>query len=95
MKIHFEDICAEYGVTARPKFLNQSADPAGAGFKKSWRALLPVIFSDGREVVGEGNDDSPIEAIKIAFRDAIRRYLLRYTPEKIDLLTGEILETAR
>ena len=95
MEIHFEEICEEYGVVAHPKFFNQSAEPAGFGFKKRWKALVPVIFSDGREVVGQGNDDSSIEAIKLAFRDAIRRYLLRYPPEKTALLTGEVLETAR
>ena len=92
MKIDFSDICRQYGVKAEPKTLNQSAEPCRG--IHSWKSSLVVLFCGAVEVVGECEADTSITAIKGAFEDAIKRYLLRYPSEKI-ALTGEVLEVVR
>lgn len=90
MQIHFDKICEQYVVNARPKNFSQSADPCEVG----WRSVMTIVFDSGVEVTGIGEAGDPICAIKDAFEDAVKRYLLRHTPEKV-ALTGEVLETVR
>ena len=90
MKIHFDEICERCGIEAKPFHQNQFAEP----FLGHWKSTMPVVFEGGVVVTGEGEDQTSIGAIKSAFEDAVKRYLLRHPPEKV-ALTGEVLETSR